>query len=342
MGDAIALVPPEKKKEEPKVVPLKMERVATNPPTYVVLAGTVTHHDIPEPYAYIVAADGYYIKRENFFYSSLFKIDKNPSLGKADVESVSFDHTIQIPLEIFQEIERLFAEIYKKYQSEAAVILWRNNSNQWSFQIPEQTISAASVNYTAAKKSMYYIDGTFVEVLPGENWKQLGSIHSHAAMSAFHSGVDDKDEYNFDGIHITIGNFNSASRSYSCRYMFGDAALSNRKMADVVAGWVEEASGDLYPTEVLALFQKPAATSYSYPNYQVSSTGKSSQPASANPNTSANSAVVGTATGTDSAKTTHSTTTTSGGTVVVSQPQSQQVVSEASLNEDEGFCLHAD
>ncbi|MCK9279151.1 MAG: hypothetical protein M0P71_00785 [Melioribacteraceae bacterium] len=257
------------KEEKPKVQ-LQMTKIETKPPTYIILAGEVTHRDIPEAYAYVIAKDGNYIKRKNFLYSALFKIEKNPLLGDADSSMVTFDSTIKIPLEIFKGIERLFSEIYKKHQSEAAVILWRNSNNDWSFQVPEQTISAASVSYTSAKKSLYYFNGEFVESLPAGDWKQLGSIHSHAAMGAFHSGVDDKDEYNFDGIHITIGSFNANQRTYSCRYMFGDAVLPNRKMSDVIAGWVEETSGELYPSEVLALFQKPATYTYKTGSYDSS------------------------------------------------------------------------
>ena len=42
-----------------------------------------------------------------------------------------------------------------------------------------------------------------------------GTIHSHAAMSAFHSGTDDHDEQFFDGVHITIGKLDSVPE-YSC------------------------------------------------------------------------------------------------------------------------------
>ena len=43
----------------------------------------------------------------------------------------------------------------------------------------------------------------------------IGTVHSHAGMSAFHSGVDDADEKTFDGLHITLGNMNDDDISIS-------------------------------------------------------------------------------------------------------------------------------
>jgi hypothetical protein len=62
-----------------------------------------------------------------------------------------------------------------------------------------QSVTAASIKYT-------------MEKLPGISI--IGSIHSHASMSAFHSGVDIKDEIDFDGLHITLGKFNGKDDSF--------------------------------------------------------------------------------------------------------------------------------
>jgi len=55
-----------------------------------------------------------------------------------------------------------------------------------------------------------------------EGFELFGTIHSHAGISAFHSGTDDRDEIHFDGLHITVGNLDKPSRSYACRWMLPD------------------------------------------------------------------------------------------------------------------------
>jgi hypothetical protein len=57
----------------------------------------------------------------------------------------------------------------------------------------------------------------------------VGDIHSHASMSAFHSGVDDKDDG--DGIHITVGDLDEIIKkgtvSISCSFVSNKIRFSN-------------------------------------------------------------------------------------------------------------------
>jgi hypothetical protein len=95
--------------------------------------------------------------------------------------------------EIFGPVVRLFHEVYKLHHSEAAVLLHFNMAEQtWAFTIPEQQVSAAHVAYEMTDR------------LPGH--RCFGTMHSHGHMGASHSNVDTRDEANFDGLHVTIGN----------------------------------------------------------------------------------------------------------------------------------------
>jgi len=78
------------------------------------------------------------------------------------------------------------------YKSEAIVLLFYNKEKKtYKVYVPEQEVSAAHCSYKIEKTIKDYM--------------LIGSIHSHASMSAFHSGVDVDDEEKFDGIHITVG-----------------------------------------------------------------------------------------------------------------------------------------
>lgn len=91
--------------------------------------------------------------------------------------------------------------------------MYHSASGTWDFIPPAQTAGPASVSYDKAPKM--------------EGWVVAGTIHSHASMSAFHSGTDHADEEFFDGVHITIGKLDSVPE-YSCSIM----AQGKRAMMD--------------------------------------------------------------------------------------------------------------
>lgn len=125
-----------------------------------------------------------------------------------------------------------FRKIYEMHKSEAALILyWDKTTFKWS--CPKQTVSGASVRYE--------------EEHPGDGWIPILHMHSHASMSAFHSGVDDKDEVNVDGYNITIGKLQDDSHEFECRIMLGKAH-QKCSMGDIIEDWVTQAE---FPNEWL-------------------------------------------------------------------------------------------
>lgn len=193
-------------------------------PCYVTVGDEkIKPEHIKEDFAYIISKEGVHIKQKNFLYEGFFEVDKPTFLGEID-ETISYKD-IKIPYQLFLSIESFFADTYKKYHSEAAVLLYyEQNTKKWAYCVPQQTVSGASVAYDIAKGATYVVEDNLekgLDKLPDGAWCQIGSIHSHASMSAFHSGVDDKDEFGFDGIHITIGGFNKPVHEYACRVMYG-------------------------------------------------------------------------------------------------------------------------
>lgn len=65
---------------------------------------------------------------------------------------------------------------------------------------PKQKVSAAAVNYSIMKSQPKDLNYNFMLV---------ASIHSHPNFSAYHSSVDDHDEMDWDGLHVTLGYINS-------------------------------------------------------------------------------------------------------------------------------------
>lgn len=149
---------------------------------------------------YLIGKDGVYIKKKVGLVSSIVKLNGISFLEKID-ESIEFN-VEKIPEVLFRKILSFFKEVYDKYRAEVAAIIFYNPiSKKYKIKIPSQEVSGASVsNY---------------EIIPNfANYIKVGTIHSHANMSAFHSTTDINDESNFDGFHFTIGHIKDLERNY--------------------------------------------------------------------------------------------------------------------------------
>jgi PRTRC genetic system protein A len=149
---------------------------------------------------YIVSKEGVYLKKKLGIMESITPV-KNISILKS-IEMMATMHIKPIPGTLFAPVIDFFKKVYKEYYGEAIVLLFYNEEKRtYKIVPPAQKVSAAGVDYNRAMTLEGYI--------------MVGDIHSHANFSAFHSGVDDKDEESFDGLHITIGNNNDDEVSIS-------------------------------------------------------------------------------------------------------------------------------
>ena len=145
--------------------------------------------------------------------------------------------------EDFLYIMKYFREVFKKHGTECSIILLYNQEEgKWTFIVPVQIdCTGSSVTYVSPTinekdaqvskiKNDKHLWKKHLEVCEEYNnlfdngFEIAGTIHSHCDFSAFHSGVDDNDEQNKDGLHITIGNVDK-NFSFSARYMCGGAEI---------------------------------------------------------------------------------------------------------------------
>jgi hypothetical protein len=195
---------------------------------------------------YLVGSNGIFQHTDNDFYTITKKLDEVKGLAKLEPKTKL--HVRKLPYSFIKEAGAFFAAVYKDQQSEAIVLLYCHPQYGWRMDAPSQSAVGLHVDYdlrnepTAVKgyrltrqveveekgaKVMKPISRTSEtpecdageEVTEEFQYKLFGTIHSHANAGAFHSGTDDKDEKQFDGLHITIGNVNVASHSYSCRWV---------------------------------------------------------------------------------------------------------------------------
>jgi len=145
----------------------------------------------PDDICYIVAKEGIFLKKRMGVMESIAPV-QNISILES-VEKMAKMHIKKIPGGQFARVLAFFREVYALYHGEAIVLLFYDQEKKvYKIIPPTQKVTSASCDYDKG--------------ITINNMQMIGTIHSHASMSAFHSGTDDSDEKHFDGLHITIGN----------------------------------------------------------------------------------------------------------------------------------------
>lgn len=142
---------------------------------------------------YIVAKEGIFLKKNMGIMDSIAPV-QNISILES-IQAAARMNVKKIPGGQFARVVAFFKQVYKDFWGEAIVLLFYDEERRvYKIVPPHQKVTAAACDYNKG--------------ITIEGMQMIGTIHSHASMSAFHSGTDDKDEEHFDGLHITVGNVN--------------------------------------------------------------------------------------------------------------------------------------
>ncbi len=140
--------------------------------------------------AFVVARDGLYLRKRSLLGVSQTKVER---VAHLPAEREYVDYALpKVPADLMARVVGFFRAVYRERKTEALVLLvWRSGS--FDLVVPEQKVTLASVRFDLA-------DGD----LPAGS-RLVGTIHSHGAMGAFASSVDEDDEAELDGLHIVVG-----------------------------------------------------------------------------------------------------------------------------------------
>lgn len=168
-------------------------------------------------FAFIIGKDGVFISDKNPAHEVTIKADL---AGTEEVKETAIYRYPTIPYVVYIHAINFFRAVFKEHKSEGCLLLTLNRNEdiatqQYEILIPEQKVGGASVHYEVPKLT----NGVFV----------AASIHSHANFSAGQSGTDHKDEFFFDGIHITIGKVEDATPEIHQRLMIRGRTFSPKK-----------------------------------------------------------------------------------------------------------------
>lgn len=190
-------------------------------PIYVLAQGV----ELPtEGTYYIVASNGIFLRKDTGLVQATVHVDEVPFL-----QNVPSSATLKLPTLpplMMARVLLFFRRIYQRYQSEAAVLLhYSSETLQYYLHFPLQHVTQASVHYDSSERF--------------KGFQLVGTIHSHASMQAFHSGIDDADERHFDGLHITVGRLDQPYFTVSCSVVVNSQRFS-RTPEETIAGVIQK------------------------------------------------------------------------------------------------------
>lgn len=155
--------------------------------------------DISLP-AFIVARDGLYLRKRSLLGLSQTRVETIAHLPEA---SEFIEHALpKLPSELLGRVLGFFKAVYRTRRSEAIVLLLWGPAG-FELAVPKQRASAYSLEFRMADE----------DIPPG--LRVVGTIHSHGALGAGASVIDEADEAKLDGLHIVIGDLDRRQPSVS-------------------------------------------------------------------------------------------------------------------------------
>jgi proteasome lid subunit RPN8/RPN11 len=149
---------------------------------------------------YVIARDGIWLRKDTGICYGFVKVD---GIGGLSAFSPSVGLRLpKLPAAIIFQALLFFRRIYQKHRSEALLFLIYSPSKKtFGFFCPTQKVSHTRISYDHSDVALH---GDLVVA---------GTFHSHCGFGAFHSYVDQHDEENFDGLHVTLGHVDEAAFS---------------------------------------------------------------------------------------------------------------------------------
>ena len=188
--------------------------------------------EVPDGISYFAAKGGVFKTVSNPLYTAVLKTDECPL---CELKEDLVLHVPKLPLGLLRQVEANFQAVYDQHKAEAAELLLYKPGDGWRACHPPQTIKPGclEVDYETDFESADPKHN--LRLLLTQGWLLFGTIHSHAGASAFQSGQDKHNEEHRDGLHITVGSFNSPERSYHCRWVIQGVEFKS-ELGDCVEG----------------------------------------------------------------------------------------------------------
>lgn len=168
------------------------------------------HLKSSERFYYEVASNGVFQVKDTPLFRSVTRVTRDlpglhPSHERLDM------HFPPLPRDLLEDVIAFFDAVYRLWEGEAiAMLFYDPETRRYRADVPRQRISGYR-DYRGRLRAYMHLDYESAPRPAGH--LPFGTIHSHADLSAYSSGVDCDDERFGDGLHVVYGHFGSASLS---------------------------------------------------------------------------------------------------------------------------------
>jgi hypothetical protein len=124
--------------------------------------------------------------------------------------------------EMWHQIMSFFRWTHAEMHSESQVRLYVNEKlgrwGAWAF--PQEARTGMTARELPVQETPEKAEERFASwnSEPSDDWLYFGTVHHHCSASAFQSSTDERNEWNQDGLHITIGRVDSDRRDLHARF----------------------------------------------------------------------------------------------------------------------------
>lgn len=123
---------------------------------------------------------------------------------------------------LWYRVLSFFRWTHKEHNSECQVRLYVNvKLGRWAaWAFPQQARTGMTARELPVPESPEKARERFAswESEPSDDWLYFGTVHHHCSASAFQSSTDEANEWNQDGLHITVGMMDQERHDLHARF----------------------------------------------------------------------------------------------------------------------------
>jgi hypothetical protein len=127
--------------------------------------------------------------------------------------------------EMWHQVLSFFRWTHKEMQSECQVRLYVNlKLGRWAaWAFPQAARTGMTARELPGQETPDKARERFAfwNSEPSDDWLYFGTVHHHCAASAFQSGTDEQNEWNQDGLHLTVGKMDAERHDLHARFYLG-------------------------------------------------------------------------------------------------------------------------
>lgn len=185
---------------------------------------------------FLVAGNGTWMHKDTGIVKAFIPVEHVSVLSDFDAKLWVSCNLPKLPPKYVWQIKYFFKRVVELLHTEASVTLYFNKKDQtFKLIVPEQKVYGGGVEYK--RKGMTH-EPDMADFL------RVGTIHSHCDFGAFHSGTDQRDEIDFDGLHCTFGHNNRDEFTIAASVVVNAYRLVVDPLT--VLDGIEHASGENY------------------------------------------------------------------------------------------------